>query len=70
MRKRASILVLALMAALGAGADGLPTLARSTCRVHHYFEELKTASTSMNSLERLMLSLILAQTQEQSRQKS
>jgi hypothetical protein len=64
MRRRSSVLAVVLAAVLGAGAADLGSLARSTCRVHRYFEELKTSNASIGSVERLFLSVILAQTSE------
>jgi hypothetical protein len=62
MRKRGSIVVLTLVAVIGLGTSDLLTFARSTCRVHHYFESLKTTKATMTALERLLISVVLANT--------
>jgi hypothetical protein len=63
MSKRSSVLVLVLAAVMGVAGD-IPTIARSTCRMHRYFEGLKSANAPVTSFERLLISLILAHSPE------
>ena len=54
-------MVLGMLAFLGLGAEELHSLAKSGCRVGHYFTELSTADAHMNPMERLLISFVLAQ---------
>ncbi len=67
---RSAIAAVVLAAALGFGAVDLRDAARSTWRMHRYFENLKTINAPVTSLERLILSFVLAHTPEMPRKKS
>lgn len=53
--------MLGMLAFLVLGAEELHSVARSGCRVGHYFTELRTADARMNPVERLLISFVLAQ---------
>ena len=59
-----------MLAVLGFGGGDLLSVAKSTCRFHRYFAELRTADARMNPLERLLISLVLTQTAEEQRDKT
>jgi hypothetical protein len=69
MRKRRPLLILGTLGMLAFGGSDLLSVAKSTCRFHRYFAELKTADRQISPLERLVISLVLAQAPEPQRDK-
>jgi hypothetical protein len=59
-----------MLGVLGFGGSDLLSAAKSTYRFHGYFAELKIADTRMNPVERLLISVVLAQTPEPQRGQS
>jgi hypothetical protein len=68
MRRRRPLLILGMLGMLALGGGDVLSIAKSTCRFHRYFAELKTAD-HISPLERLLISLVLAQTPEPQRGK-
>jgi hypothetical protein len=59
-----------MLGVLAFGGSDILSVAKSTCRFHRYFAELKTADRHMSPLERLLISLVLTQTAEEQRDKT